>query len=301
MKKQKRDWKEYNGQLVRRGELLIDLDFLENWEDELEEMNRGKQGKPFDYPESLVEFLAFPRYFFHLPFRQEEGFTKRLAKLVPELGVPDYSTICRRINRLKPKFERSLRELGDDVVVAVDASGIKVTNRGEWRREVWGGKSKRGYLKIHVAVDAETKQILAMEVTSDKVGDTKKFMPVVEKASEVANVRLALADQAYDSRENFDFLEPKGIDPGIKVRPNSSGKARGSWARRRAVREFLKDEKKWKRKVGYGRRWAAEGAFSAMKRTFGEFAAAHKFRNMANEMVLKAFCYNMLVKLSTSG
>ncbi|MEM2875190.1 MAG: IS5 family transposase, partial [Candidatus Hadarchaeales archaeon] len=159
-------------------------------------MNSGKRGKPFEYPESLIEFLAFPRYFFHLPFRQEEGFTRKLAELVPELRVPDYSTICRRINKLKLKFERSLRELGDDVVVAVDASGIKVTNRGEWRREIWGGKSRRGYLKIHVAVDAETKQILAMEVTSDRVGDTKKLRPVVEKASEVANVRIALADQA---------------------------------------------------------------------------------------------------------
>jgi len=67
-KNQKRDWKSYNDQLVKRGELLIDLDFVENWEKELEEMNRGKRGKPFDYPESLIEFLAFPRYFFGLPF-----------------------------------------------------------------------------------------------------------------------------------------------------------------------------------------------------------------------------------------
>jgi hypothetical protein len=30
-----RDWKEYNQELVKRGELLIDLDFLENWDREL--------------------------------------------------------------------------------------------------------------------------------------------------------------------------------------------------------------------------------------------------------------------------
>lgn len=299
-KKQRRDWKSYNDQLVKRGELLIDLDFVKNWEKELEEMNLGKRGKPFDYPESLVEFLAFPRYFFGLPFRQEEGFVEALAKLLPELGVPDYTTIHRRINRLKPKFGRSLRGLGDDVVIAIDASGIKVTNRGEWRRELWGGRSKRGYLKIHVAVDTKTKQILTMEVTDERTGDSKMFKPLVERASEQVNVKLALADPAYDSRENFNFLEARGIKPGIKIKRRASGKARGSWARRRAAREFLKDEGKWKRKVGYGRRWAAEGAFSNLKRTFGEFVAAHKFKNMAKEMLLKAFCYNLLMNLSVS-
>jgi len=297
-KKQKRDWKSYNDQLVKRGELLIDLDFVENWEKELEEMNLGKRGKPFDYPESLIEFLAFPRFFFKLPFRQEEGFVEALAKLLPELGVPDYTTIHRRINRLRPKFERSLRGLGNDVVIAIDASGIKVTNRGEWRRELWGGKSKRGYLKIHVAVDTKTKQILAMEVTDERTGDSKMFKPLVERATEVANVKLALSDSAYDSRKNFNFLESKGIELGIRVKHGASGKARGSWARRRAAREFLRDEKKWKRKVGYGRRWAVEATFSNLKRTFGEFVVARKFQNMAQEMMLKAFTYNMLMNWS---
>lgn len=69
---------------------------------------------------------------------------------------------------------------------------------------------------------------------------------------------LALADPAYDSRENYNFLDARGIEPCIKVKRGASGKARGSRARRRAAMEFLKDEEGWKRKVGYGRRWAAE-------------------------------------------
>jgi IS5 family transposase len=221
-------------------------------------MNRGKRGKPCQYPESLVEFLAFPRYFFRLPFRQEEGFVEALSKFVPELEVPDYSTICRRINDLQPKFERSLGNLGDDVVVAIDASGIKVTNRGDWIREQWNRKPRRGYLKIHIAVDTKTKQILAMEVTDERTGDIKMFKPLVERASGRTKVKMVLADSAYDSRGNFNFLEAKGIEPGIRIRRGASGKARGSRARRCAAREFLEDERGWKRKVGYGRRWVVE-------------------------------------------
>lgn len=37
-------------------------------------------------------------------------------------------------------------------VIAIDSTaGIKVSNRGEWIRHKWN--VKRGYLKIHVAVD----------------------------------------------------------------------------------------------------------------------------------------------------
>ncbi len=35
------DWREYNEHLVRRGEILMDFSFLERWEEELAEMNRG--------------------------------------------------------------------------------------------------------------------------------------------------------------------------------------------------------------------------------------------------------------------
>ena len=68
-------------------------------------------------------------------------------------------------------------ETGDDLIIAVDASGVKVANRGEWIREKW--KKRRGYLKIHFAVDIETKNIVSFEVTDESVGDHKKFKEVV--------------------------------------------------------------------------------------------------------------------------
>lgn len=180
----------------------------------------------------------------------------------------------------------------------IDASGMKVTNRGEWRRKLWRRKNKRGYLKIHVAVDVKTGQILAMEVTDERTGDSKMLKPLIERTSGRANIKLAFMESAHDSRENFNFLESKGIEPGIRPKHGASGKARGSWARRRATREFMKGEKRWKRRVGYGRRWKVEGTFSNLKRTFGEFVVAREFKNMVQEMLLKAFTYNLLMNLS---
>jgi len=54
-----RDWVNYNEALVKRGEILIDLDFLKNWNKELEEMNEGKRGWKYLYPWSFIRLLGF--------------------------------------------------------------------------------------------------------------------------------------------------------------------------------------------------------------------------------------------------
>ena len=53
-KKRKINWSEYNESLVRRGEVMFDIDFLENWRTELKVMNKGKEGAKYLYPSSLI-------------------------------------------------------------------------------------------------------------------------------------------------------------------------------------------------------------------------------------------------------
>jgi hypothetical protein len=60
-------------------------------------------------------------------------------------------------------------EAGNDIVIALDSTGIKVGNRGECMRHKW--HVRKGYLKIHVAVDIEQKRIVSLEVTSEEVLD----------------------------------------------------------------------------------------------------------------------------------
>ena len=40
-----RNWSKYNESLVKRGEILLDFDVIDNWNSELEKMNQGKEGK----------------------------------------------------------------------------------------------------------------------------------------------------------------------------------------------------------------------------------------------------------------
>src|SRR3954453_17420021 len=117
--------------------------------------------------------------------------------------IPHYSTISRRINRLEIKINE---KLGNDIVIALDSTGIKVANRGEWMRDKW--HVRKGYLKIHIAVDIKKKRILSLEVTSEEVHDDGKVLKkLVDSASENNNLKGILADgMYYDSNKNFRYL-----------------------------------------------------------------------------------------------
>jgi hypothetical protein len=292
-----RDWRRVNEGLVRRGEILLDLRILDRWDSELERMNAGKEGGRYVYPEVFVRLLGYVHLLFHLPYRQTEGFLKALRRFDSRFQAPDYSTIDRRVNRLGVRLDEEDR-YGDDLIIAVDASGIKVANRGDWMRHKW--KVRRGYLKIHIAVDVKRKKILALKVTDEKTGDGRMLQPLVEEASRKGKVAKAIGDGAYDTKRNFRYLAMNGIEPIIKVRRNASSKAGGCVLRKLVAQEYLHDPEAWKRKHGYGQRWIVESAFSSLKRTFGEYVSAKTMQNMANEIMLKASLYNLLIGLNTN-
>jgi hypothetical protein len=96
-----RNWPEYNDSLVKRGEMYLTLGFLESWERDLEELNRGKLGRKFAYPWSFIKLPMMIHVIFHLPYRQLEGFLRKLSELIPEIKPTDYTNIWRRGTQLK--------------------------------------------------------------------------------------------------------------------------------------------------------------------------------------------------------
>jgi len=293
-----RNWREYNAALVKRGEVLLDFSMMDGWKRELVEMNERKEGGRYQYPDSLIRLLAFIHVYLRLPYRQLEGFVRMLARYVDGVKAPDYSSMAWRIQRLDVTLNDAFAESDEEVVIAVDASGIKVANRGDWIRHKW--KVRRGFLKIHVAVDVRSKRILAMEVTKEKVADGRRLKRLVTEASHHAKITKAIGDGGYDTKKNFRYLAGKDIEPVIKVRKNSSGKARGCMPRKLVAQEYLRDPEAWKHNHGYGYRWMAESALSSLKRTLGEYVQAKTMQNMVNELMLKASLYNLLIGLTAS-
>ena len=128
-------WPSYNRSLVRRGEILFLYDFLDLWNEELEKMNGNKEDKKYKFPDSFILVIGHIRVYFHLPYRQTEGIIKAtVGKSMPADKQPSYSQICRRVNILDISCNRKCHDDDDDddesIVIAIDSTGIKVTNRG---------------------------------------------------------------------------------------------------------------------------------------------------------------------------
>src|SRR4029078_2488871 len=84
-------WPIYNRFLVRRGEILLCFDVINNWDTELKEMDKNKVGEIFHYPDTFRLVLGYAKAYFLLPYRQTEGIAQGHAKgKVP--SIPHYTT-----------------------------------------------------------------------------------------------------------------------------------------------------------------------------------------------------------------
>jgi transposase len=251
------------------GEVVLDLSWLRSWNNELKTMNANKRGRPYRFPRSLIRFIAFARDVWRLGLRQAEGLLRVLGSIF-NFEAPDYTTLWRR--EIVDELEELVTPKADDHVLAVDSSGLSVTTRGEYLAHRY--QVRRGFVKLHAAVDTVTGAVVAATATDGRSGDGQRLPSLVGEATERLDGRVTtvLADGAYDSRANIDFLHEHEIEAVMRMRRNANAKRRGgSAARPLAVKERnILGEKYWRFVHGYGRRWAVESAFSAIKRTLGE-------------------------------
>jgi hypothetical protein len=284
--KDKRNWKIYHEELITRGEFFIDLNFLGNWEDELSEMNKGKVGKPYEYPDSLFVWIS-PIYTF-LDSRKVEGFMCKLSEYIPRMKACDHSTIVERLNKLElsVKVDKS-----KTYRVAVDATGNKLSNRGEYIRHKW--KVKRGWIKVSVIIDRFTKELLDIELALEDCTDEELAKKHLANLQDVKIEDFA-GDGAYYRQELYEILNKKGILPVMKMPKNASNK--GFDVMHKAVHEMKKlgGYKPWRDKFKYGHRWNIEGYFSSIKRVFGECVRSQKQQQCLDESRRKFLDYERM-------
>ena len=155
---------------------------------------------------------------------------------------------------------------------------------------------------IHVAIDIKKKRILSLIVTSEEVHDGKILPGLIDDITIKQNkiiVDSTIADGAYDSNNNFQYLSFRGIQPAIKVRKNSRCRNTNHYFRNKTVKMQKNNLQQWKDSVSYGQRWIVESVFSCIKRMFvGEYVTAIRFENMIKEMVLKASLYNLFQSIT---
>ncbi len=295
-------WHDYNESLVERGRIIFDLGFASSWKSELKSMNKHKVGRPFDFPESYIEFLTFMKVGFDAPYRLIEGATEALSEYISFIKNICFTQIRRRMIRLmkgkKPaEIIGAVNDGKEPVTVVVDSTGLTTTNRGSYIEDKWR-KEKRKFLKLHILADKKTGKIAGFRVTSEHTGDAKKFVPLVKEASKKNKISKIYGDTSYDARRNFNLLDELEIEPAIKIRKNARTLSRGSPLRREETvlmkRLCLEG---WKKLKDYGKRWMAEIVFSSFKRVLGEAIRSRKFLCQKAEASLKVMLYNKFISV----
>jgi len=223
------DWRRVDERLIKRGELLLSLDFLKGYEFELKSMNDCKVGRPFKITDGYIVFLAVVRYLFSMPYRQLEGFTRALSRLIPRLPPVDYLWVRRRMLRLDLSPYESLN--------GYDACG-------GWVERVYGRRKKR-YVKTHFAVDVKTKEVVAMYVTTDDMHDGEVLPSIIADASRYRLISEACMDGAYDSSKTYRLLKKAGIKPIIKPRRNARTDRGPPERRNSAIMFKMLGEREW--------------------------------------------------------
>jgi hypothetical protein len=288
-RKDKRDWRKYNEELVVRGEFYLDCDWVASWNKELDEMNEGKVGAKYMFPDSLIRLQSVWHQW--VDYRGIEGITRKLEEAAQLPGFNDYSTINRRVNRQDVKFDLPK----GDCCVSTDGSGMKFENAGEYRAMMYG--KRRKYIKVVISADPNTKKLIDCEIGIE--GELSSEPDIARDHMEKLmlkgiNVKKFFGDGSFDDMDLWAFLEHNEIEPAVKPRKSAVLEGNGS-LRDKEVLKIRKGYKKWARERQYGIRWnGTEGIFSAVKRKFGEQTRSHKIENACSEVKRKFWIYDRM-------
>lgn len=293
-----RNWSEYNKSLVGRGNLTIWISeaAMAHWY-ELE--TSGKRGSSLTYSNLAIQACLMVKMLFKLPLRQTEGFVNSLFEMMRiALSSPDYTTLSRRLSSLEVKLP--LRNLGGKLHLCIDSTGVKVYGEGEWKVRTHGWSKRRTWRKLHLAIDAETQQIVGVEATSNAVDDAAAVEDLLNQVPVGTEVEEVSADGAYDTRKTYNALNKHGTKAIIPPRKNAKIWQHGNLKKERHIRdENLRrirkvGRKQWKIESGYHQRSLAETGVFRYKQTFGGEVSSRKAETQFNEMKLKCQILNLM-------
>jgi len=231
-----RNWRKVNETYVKRAIFYLDFDWVESWGDELIEMNKGKRGALFQFPNSLIKLQAVWLNYFS--YRGAEGITRQLVDLglLPEFN--DYSTIQRRIIGLQLDVPKPHKK---EFSASTDGSGVKMNMSGEYFEEKYGKGNKKKFIKVVITAEPYDKDLLKIEVSIEGEGDSEPIIAkkhMEELIKEGNKINEFFGDGSFDKNELFDFCDQHSIDPIIKIRENADPDAEGSWKRSLEVKKY---------------------------------------------------------------
>jgi hypothetical protein len=291
-----RNWKQYNKALGNRGSITFwfDDEAIQSW---LSHSKSGKRGKPRTYGDACIQSMLVLKSLYHLPQRATYGLVCSLLELMDlDLPVPHPTILSRRAANLSialPPLKR-----GEPLHILVDSTGLKVYGEGEWKVRTHGIGRRRTWRKLHVAMNAETGEILASVATSSNVSDKEVLPLLLEQIREP--IKQVTGDGGYDYVSCYEVIAERKARAVIP--PRRTGRLHPQDERLRARDKNLRrirkvGRKKWKRESKYHRRSLVETQMMRVKTIFGGNLSSRKFDNQATEMGIRCVALNRMTQV----
>jgi hypothetical protein len=293
------NWSFYNRSLIGRGDITIwiDSEVSENWYHQ----GPNQKGAQVLYSDDCIECLMALKSVFHLAYRQLEGFSNSILKLMNlELEVPSYSQINRRAKELEIALNIVVKK-GEKVHVVFDSTGLKVFGEGEWKERKHGLSKRKTWRKLHLGVDEKTGIIHAQVLTENDIDDASQLEPMLGQIKQ--EIDKVGADGAYDKTKCWDILNELNIAALIPPREDAV-----YWVdeqgnlldhQRNKILKYIDDSciGKWEKQSGYFRRNLSETAMMRFKTIFGGKLFSKEIKRQKVEAAIKIKALNKMILL----
>jgi transposase len=288
------NWPEYDAALVRRGSITAWLteEAVEAWHAPA----TGERGGQPVYSAIAIETGLALRLVFHQPLRQTEGLLRSIADVLGvDIRVPDHTTLSRRGGGLTVLLKRIDRD--EPLHLLIDSTGLKIYGEGEWLDQKQGVRSRRRWRKLHVGVDADTHEFVAVELTPDDVGDVSEMPELLDQID--ADVASLAADGAYDGATVYDALAKRHPEAAVVIPPRATAVPGETTTQRdRHLAVIAKHGRiAWQRSSGYNRRSLVETAVYRYKTIIGRRLHARTLPNQGAEAKIGCNVLNRMTRL----
>lgn len=209
------NWSDYNKSLRKRGSLLVWIDRDMEWLAD----RSGKRGRPEVFSDAAIQFCLSVNVLFGLPLRRTSGMVASFLEMADlDWPVPDFSTLCRRQRTLNVQFP--YRRVDGPLNLLVDSTRIKFLGDGELQVRKHGTSRRRQWRKVHLAMDATSSDIRAVEFTPSRDGDSPVLPDLLDQIPEDEEIDTVTSDSAYDTRRYHAAIIARDAEVIIPMRRN---------------------------------------------------------------------------------
>jgi hypothetical protein len=178
------------------------------------------------------------------------------------------------------------------------APGWKIYGAGQWLEEKHGAKSRRAWRKLHLAIDADSGEIIVHSLTDQEAGDASQLEPLLNQIDD--EIGQFTADGAYDGTPAYDAVLRHSPGARIVIPPRSNAmerpNAQASCPRDDHIASMQADGRlKWQTSTGHGKRALVETAMGRYKGVIGPRLRARSFLAQQTEAAIGVAILNRML------